>query len=73
MRTRLAPADNDRAVGVAWFLREIGGVTIQYHGGAAIGQQGVLMLAPERSAGTLAKSSRWPTTSTAPSCSPSTD
>ena len=48
MRTRLAPADNDRAVGVAWFLREIGGVTIQYHAGAAIGQQGVLMLAPER-------------------------
>ncbi|TMG52902.1 MAG: hypothetical protein E6H91_00840, partial [Chloroflexi bacterium] len=48
MRTRLAPADNDRAVGVAWFLREVGGVTIQYHGGAAIGQQGVLMLAPER-------------------------
>ena len=48
MRTRLAPADNDRGVGVAWFLREIGGVTIQYHGGAAIGQQGILMLAPER-------------------------
>ena len=48
MRTRLAPADNDRAMGVAWFLREVGGVTIQYHGGAAIGQQGVLMLAPER-------------------------
>jgi CubicO group peptidase (beta-lactamase class C family) len=48
MRTRLAPADNDRGVGVAWFLREIGGVTIQYHGGGAIGQQGVLMLAPER-------------------------
>src|SRR3989442_10150358 len=48
MRTRLAPADNDRAVGVAWFLREGGGVTGQDHGGAAIGQQGVLMLAPER-------------------------
>jgi CubicO group peptidase (beta-lactamase class C family) len=48
MRTRLAPADNDRAVGVAWFLREIGGVTIQFHGGVAIGQQGILMLAPER-------------------------
>jgi CubicO group peptidase (beta-lactamase class C family) len=48
MRTRLAPADNERGVGVAWFLREIGGVTIQFHGGAAIGQQGVLMLAPER-------------------------
>jgi CubicO group peptidase (beta-lactamase class C family) len=48
MRTRLAPADNDRGVGVAWFLREIGGVTFQFHQGAAIGQQGVLMLAPER-------------------------
>src|SRR5437879_5579746 len=34
--------------GVAWFLREVGGVTLQYHGGSAIGQQGVLMLAPER-------------------------
>ena len=48
MRTRLAPADNDRGIGVAWFLRDIGSVTIQYHGGAAIGQQGTLMLAPER-------------------------
>jgi CubicO group peptidase (beta-lactamase class C family) len=48
MRTRLAPADNERGVGVSWFLRDIGSVTIQYHGGAAIGQQGVLMLAPER-------------------------
>ena len=48
MRTRLAPADNDRALGVAWFLREVGGVTLQFHGGSAIGQQGVLMLAPER-------------------------
>ena len=48
MRTRLAPADMGRGVGVAWFLREIGGVQVQYHGGAAIGQQGVLMLAPER-------------------------
>src|SRR2546422_3802540 len=48
MRTRLAPADNDRAVGVGWFLREGGGVTGQYHGGSAIGQQGGLMLAPER-------------------------
>jgi len=48
MRTRLAPADNDRAVGVAWFLREVGGVTLQQHNGSAIGQQGVLMLAPER-------------------------
>jgi hypothetical protein len=37
-----------RGVGVAWFLREIGSVGVQYHGGAAIGQQGVLMLAPER-------------------------
>jgi hypothetical protein len=35
-------------MGVAWFLQEIGGVTIQYHRGAAIGQQGILMLAPER-------------------------
>jgi CubicO group peptidase (beta-lactamase class C family) len=48
MRTRLAPADNDRGVGVAWFLREVGGVTIQFHAGAAIGQQGILMLAPHR-------------------------
>src|SRR5437879_1946273 len=48
MRTRLAPADNDRGIGVAWFLREVGRVTVQQHGGSAIGQQGVLMLAPER-------------------------
>jgi len=48
MRTRLAPADNDRAVGVAWFLREVGGVTLQQHNGSAIGQQGALVLAPER-------------------------
>jgi CubicO group peptidase (beta-lactamase class C family) len=48
MRTRLAPADNDRGIGVAWFLREVGGVTLQSHNGSAIGQQGVLMLAPER-------------------------
>jgi CubicO group peptidase (beta-lactamase class C family) len=48
MRTRLAPADNDRGVGVAWFLRDIENVRLQYHGGGAIGQQGVLMLAPER-------------------------
>ena len=48
MRTRLAPADNDRGIGVAWFLREVGGVTLQQHGGSAIGQQGVLILAPER-------------------------
>jgi hypothetical protein len=48
MRTRLAPADNDRGVGVAWFLREIGGMRIQVHSGATIGQQSVLMLAPDQ-------------------------
>ena len=48
MRTQLTPADNDRGVGVAWFLRHIDGVRVQYHGGAAIGQQGVLLLAPDR-------------------------
>ena len=48
MRTRLAPADNDRGVGVSWFLRDAGNVTFQYHSGGAIGQQGVLVLAPER-------------------------
>lgn len=50
MRTPRARADLDRRVGIAWFLREVGGVRLQYHGGAAIGQQGVLMLAPERGA-----------------------
>jgi CubicO group peptidase (beta-lactamase class C family) len=50
MRTPLAPADLDRKVGVAWFLREVGGVRLQYHGGVAIGQQGVLILAPDRNA-----------------------
>ena len=50
MRTPLANADLDRRVGVAWFLREAQGVRLQYHGGVAIGQQGVLMLAPERGA-----------------------
>ena len=49
MRTPQAPADLDRTVGIAWFLRAVGGVRLQYHGGVAIGQQGVLMLAPDRS------------------------
>lgn len=48
MRTPLAKADLDRKVGISWFFREVGGVRLQYHGGAAIGQQGVLMLAPDR-------------------------
>jgi len=48
MRTPLADADLDRKVGVSWFLRTVGGVRLQYHGGVAIGQQGVLMLAPDR-------------------------
>ena len=50
MRTPQADADLDRKVGIAWFLREAGGVRLQYHGGVAIGQQGVLMLAPDRGA-----------------------
>src|SRR2546428_2974365 len=48
MRTRPAPADNDRGVGVAWFLREVGGVTLQYHGGSAHRPQGVPLVPPER-------------------------
>ena len=48
MRTALADADLDRKVGVSWFVRTVGGVRLQYHGGVAIGQQGVLMLAPDR-------------------------
>jgi CubicO group peptidase (beta-lactamase class C family) len=48
MRTPLADADLDRKVGVSWFVRSVGGVRLQYHGGVAIGQQGVLMLAPDR-------------------------
>jgi CubicO group peptidase (beta-lactamase class C family) len=48
MRTPLADADLDRRVGVAWFIRTVGDVVLQYHGGVAIGQQGVLMLAPGR-------------------------
>ena len=48
MRTPLADADLDRKVGVSWFIRSVGGVVLQYHGGVAIGQQGVLMLAPGR-------------------------
>jgi CubicO group peptidase (beta-lactamase class C family) len=50
MRTPQASADLDRKVGIAWFLRDDHGLRLQYHGGVAIGQQGVLMLAPERSA-----------------------
>lgn len=50
MRTPQAKADLDRRVGIAWFLRDAQGTRLQYHGGAAIGQQGVLMLAPERGA-----------------------
>jgi len=48
MRTPQAKADLDRSVGIAWFIRD-GKLKLQYHGGAAIGQQGVLMLAPDRS------------------------
>jgi CubicO group peptidase (beta-lactamase class C family) len=48
MRTPLADADLDRKVGVSWFVRSVGDVRLQYHGGVAIGQQGVLMLAPDR-------------------------
>jgi CubicO group peptidase (beta-lactamase class C family) len=48
MRTPLADADLDRRVGVSWFIRSVGGVRLQYHGGVAIGQQGVLMLAPDQ-------------------------
>ena len=48
MRTPLADADLDRKVGISWFLRDVRGVRLQYHGGVAIGQQGVLMLAPDR-------------------------
>ncbi len=50
MRTPQADADLDRKVGIAWFLRDVGGVRQQYHGGVAIGQQGVLMLVPGRDA-----------------------
>jgi CubicO group peptidase (beta-lactamase class C family) len=50
MRTPQADADLDRKVGIAWFLRTEGGLRLQYHGGVAIGQQGVLMLAPDRNA-----------------------
>ncbi|HEY6958603.1 MAG TPA: serine hydrolase domain-containing protein [Candidatus Limnocylindria bacterium] len=48
MRTPMADADLDRKVGIAWFLRDVQGTWLQYHGGVAIGQQGVLMLAPDR-------------------------
>ena len=50
MRTAQADADLDRKVGIAWFLRDSQGLHLQYHGGVAIGQQGVLMLAPDRNA-----------------------
>ena len=50
MRTPQAKADLDRTVGIAWFLRDAQGVRLQYHGGVAIGQQGVLMLASDRNA-----------------------
>jgi CubicO group peptidase (beta-lactamase class C family) len=50
MRTPQADADLDRKVGLAWFLRDAQGLRLQYHGGVAIGQQGVLMIAPDRNA-----------------------
>ncbi|HEV8230017.1 MAG TPA: serine hydrolase domain-containing protein [Candidatus Limnocylindria bacterium] len=50
MRTPQTDADLDRRVGISWFIRDVGGIRLQYHGGVAIGQQGVLMLAPERRA-----------------------
>ena len=50
MRTPQADADLDRKVGIAWFLRDAQGLRLQYHGGVAIGQQGVLMIAPDRNA-----------------------
>ncbi len=49
MRAPLAEADLGRSIGIAWFLRDIAGVRFAFHGGVAIGQQGILMLAPERS------------------------
>ena len=50
MRTPQADADLDRKIGIAWFLRDTQGLRLQYHGGVAIGQQGVLMIAPDRNA-----------------------
>ena len=53
MRTPQADADLDRKVGIAWFLRDAQGPRLQYHGGVAIGQQGVLMIAPDRNVSTI--------------------
>ena len=50
MRTPHAKADLDTSIGIAWRLRDGQGLRLQYHGGVAIGQQGVLMLAPDRNA-----------------------
>ena len=38
----------DESVGLAWWMREIDGVRILYHGGGTLGQTSLLMLAPKR-------------------------
>ncbi len=50
MRAPQAKADLGSSIGISWRLREMQGVRLAYHGGVAVGQQGVLMLAPERRA-----------------------
>jgi hypothetical protein len=48
MQTPTISAGDDVSIGLAWFLRDIGGVRIVQHGGSTNGQESVLLLAPER-------------------------
>jgi CubicO group peptidase (beta-lactamase class C family) len=43
-----APAANGEFVGVAWFIRDAGGVRLVRHGGATKGQQSAFVMAPAR-------------------------
>ncbi len=41
-------AANDEHVGVAWFIRDVGGVKVIRHGGGTNGQQATFQVAPEK-------------------------
>lgn len=42
------PAANGEKVGVAWFIRDVGGVKVIRHGGGTNGQQAIFQVAPEK-------------------------
>jgi len=48
MQTPVMSAGDDTSIGLAWFIREVGGVRIVQHGGTTNGQISAFMFAPER-------------------------